>query len=79
MMNNISVTQVEYLGGYIMLCTFNNGETKKVDMAPLLSYPAYQDLKDERLFKQFGLDETIFWASGADIAPEWLYNNGQKA
>ncbi len=21
-------------------------------------------------------DETIFWANGADIALEWLYNNG---
>lgn len=59
-----------------MLCHFNDGVTKKVDMSPLLSYPAYKILKDENEFKQFGLDMTIFWANGADIAPEWLYEHG---
>lgn len=78
-MENISVTNVKYLGGFILLCTFNNGEIKKVDMRPLLAYPAYAELKEEDKFKQFGLDETIFWANGADIAPEWLYTNGVKA
>lgn len=67
---------MEYLGNYIMLCYFNDGVKKKVDMSPLLSYPAYKTLKDESEFKQFGLDMTIFWANGADIAPEWLYDNG---
>lgn len=75
-MDLLSVKQVEYLGNYIMMCSFNNGVTKKVDMTPLLSYPAYKTLKDENEFKQFGLDMTIFWANGADIAPEWLYDNG---
>lgn len=45
-------------------------------MTPLLAYPAYEDLRDEEKFKQFGLDETIFWSNGADIAPEWIFNNG---
>ena len=46
------------------------------DMTPVLDAPAFQELKDLDLFKQFGLDETIFWGNGADIAPEWLYQNG---
>lgn len=75
-MKNLSVTDVKHLGGHILLCTFNSGIVKKVDLAALLVYPAYADLKDESAFKQFGLDETIFWANGADIAPEWLYENG---
>lgn len=75
-MNTLSVTAVKYLGSYNLLCTFNTGITKKVDMRPLLAYPAYDELKDENLFQQFGLDDTVFWLTGADIAPEWLYNHG---
>lgn len=72
----LQVTNVEYLGGYTIVCTFNNGEKRKVDLSPLLKYPAYEELKDESKFEQFGLDETIFWSNGADIAPEYLLENG---
>lgn len=72
----LTVTDVDYLGKYTLLCTFSTGERKKVDLAPLLQYPAFEELKDERQFIQFGLDSTIFWANGADIAPEYLYDHG---
>ena len=72
----LQVTNVEYVGDYSLICTFNNGEKRKVDLTPLLEYPAYEELKDKSKFEQFGLDETIFWANGADIAPEYLFENG---
>lgn len=72
----LKVTDVEYNGDYSLICTFNDGAVEKVDMTPVLDAPAFQELKDLDLFKQFGLDETIFWGNGADIAPEWLYQNG---
>ncbi|MFG6427578.1 DUF2442 domain-containing protein [Lepagella muris] len=72
----LQVTDVEYKGNYVLKCTFNDGVVKNVDLTPILSAPAFQELTDIEKFKQFGLDETIFWANGADIAPEWLYSNG---
>lgn len=75
----LKVIDVEYKGGYVLLCTFSTGEKKTVDLTPLLKFPAFEELKDENKFIQFGLDGTIFWANGADIAPEYLYENGIAA
>ena len=51
----------------------------KVDLSPLLSYPAFEELRDKEQFIQFGLEDTIFWKNGADIAPERLYELGVAA
>ena len=75
----LTITDVEYLGDYSLLCSFNNGQRRKVDLTPLLAYPAFADLRDKGNFIQFGLDHTIFWADGADIAPEYLYEHGVEA
>ena len=55
----LTVKDVDYLGDYTLLCTFNDGVTKKVDLQPLLKYPAFAELKDKKKFVQFGLDQTI--------------------
>lgn len=73
----LNVTDVKYLGDYNLLCTFNNGTCKKVNLEPLLKYPAFKELKDKEKFVQFGLEDTIFWSNGADIAPEYLFENGE--
>ena len=70
------VESAEYMGKYTLLCTFNNGERRKVDLTPLLKYPAFEELKDESEFERYGVDGTVFWANGADIAPEYLFENG---
>lgn len=72
----LTVKDVEYVGDYTLICTFSDGVTKRVDLEPLLKYPAFRELRDKSQFIQFGLDQTIFWANGADIAPEYLYDNG---
>ena len=72
----LTVTDAEYLGHYILECTFSNGQKKRVDLSSLLTYPAYKELADEKLFEQFGVDETVFWANGADISPEYLFEHG---
>ena len=72
----LNITNVEYLGDYSLLCLFNNGKKKRVDLTPLLSYPAFEELKDKSKFIQFGLDGTIFWANGADVSPDYLFDHG---
>ena len=62
------VESAEYMGKYTLLCTFNNGERRKVDLTPLLKYPAFEELKDESEFERYGVDVTVFWANGAEIA-----------
>lgn len=75
----ITVKDVEYIKDYTLLCEFNDGTRKTVDLSPLLKYPAFAELKDLSKFVQFGLYDTIFWANGADIAPEYLYEHGVLA
>lgn len=75
----LTIKDVEYLGEYTLLCTFSTGERRRVDLTPLLDYPVFQELRDKNKFVHFGLEDTIFWANGADIAPEYLYEIGKAA
>ncbi|MCC8113459.1 MAG: DUF2442 domain-containing protein [Bacteroidales bacterium] len=72
----LKIIDAEYKGNHSILCFFNTGERRLMDFTQLLQYPAFQELKDEKKFRQFGLDNTLFWANGADIAPEYLLENG---
>lgn len=72
----LNVKDVDYLGDYTLMCLFSDGVRKKVDMAPLLAYPMFAELADKEKFLQFGLNGTLFWSNGADIAPEYLYDHG---
>lgn len=73
----LKVIKAEYGGGYNLVCTFNNGETKKVDISTLFHLPIFAELKDLNQFMRFGLDSfTVCWDNGADIAPNYLYKNG---
>ncbi len=46
----LHVLSADYLGDYALLCTFDNGESRKVDLKPLLEFPAFHDLRDEAKF-----------------------------
>lgn len=75
----IKITDVEYKGRYRLELTFNNGQTKIVDLENHLAGKIYQALKDIKLFKQYGLiNGTIEWVNGADFAPEYLYTLAEK-
>ena len=67
---------VTVLPDFVLRVRFINGELRDFDMKPLLPRKCYQPLENELLFKtariEFG---TVQWANGADIDPEWLYED----
>ena len=76
----LEVTHAEYLEGYKLRLTFNNGETKVVDLYSSLNGEVFAPLKDIAYFKRFTIKfNTVEWENGADFAPEYLYELGQTA
>lgn len=72
----INVKDARYVGGYRIEVTFNNGRKGIADLAGTLKGPVFEKLKDESEFRRFRVDEeldTVVWASGADLAPEFIY------
>lgn len=64
----LHVLDAEYIGDYTLHCTFDNGESREVDLTPLFKYPAFQELQDYEKFQEFGVLNTVFWSNGAYIA-----------
>lgn len=69
-----SVTKAEYLDGFVIDLTFDDGTRKAVDFSVWLDGQVFVPLKNKSFFKRFFLDgSTVAWPNGADIAPETLY------
>lgn len=69
-----SVIRAEPRGGYRIHLTFNDGLAGTIDFADWLEGPVFEPLKDVRNFERFFLEGgTVAWPTGADIAPETLY------
>ena len=76
--SNIWITEANYIDGYLIKLSFNNGETKLFNGTDLISSNAvFAPLKDLSNFKDFTLDGwTLTWNNGKlDISPEYLYEN----
>ena len=73
----LEVSNALYLDNYRILLTFNNGETKTVDLQNELNGTVYEPLRQLDYFKNFKIKfNTIEWSNGADYAPEYLYEIG---
>lgn len=72
----------EYLRDYQILVTFEDGKTGVVDLRHELWGEVFEPLRDIELFRRFRFDpdlDTIVWPTGADLAPEYLYENAAAA
>ena len=76
----LHVKEATYLYDYVIRVRFNNGIEGEVDLEKELTGEIFGPLRDKRLFRSFKVDpvlETIVWENGADLAPEFLYENIQ--
>ena len=76
----LHVIDMNYLEGYKLRLTFNDGVVKDVDLEDELYGPVFEPLKDADFFRQVVINpetNTIEWPNGADFAPEFLYKIGQ--
>lgn len=77
----IDVTAARVLARYVVELTFETGETKIIDLEPLLRGPVFEPLVDDyALFMRFRVDHeagTIVWPNGADISPRTLYRRSR--
>ena len=68
----------EYLREYKILVTFEDGKNGLIDLEHEFRGEVFEPLRDIDLFRRFRFDaklDTIVWPTGADLAPEYLYEN----
>jgi len=65
-----------YVRRYIIHIRFADGAEGDLDLEPELWGEVFEPLKDPEVFRAFRLDvelNTLVWPTGADFAPEFLY------
>ncbi len=65
-----------YIAGYRLELTFEDGRVGELDLKDELWGEVLEPLRDLDKFKNFRIDKelhTIVWPTGADFAPEYLY------
>ncbi len=74
----LHVREAKYLRDYVIWVRFNDGAEGEIDLSDELEGEIFGPLRDIEAFKSFSVDpdlETIVWDNGADLAPEFLYEN----
>jgi len=71
----------EYVKEYTIRVKFADGTAGDIDLKAELWGEVFEPLEDLEVFRRFRLDEelnTVTWPSGADFAPEFLYEKAGK-
>ena len=70
------IVSAEYVAGHTIRFRFADGTEGNVDLKDELWGEVFEPLKDPEAFRRFQLDHelnTVTWPSGADLAPEFIY------
>lgn len=72
------VVQVKALRDFSLEAVFANGERRRFDMKPYLSYPAFSALVEDNCFLQAHVAHgTVVWTDEIDLSPDTLYLRGE--
>ncbi len=66
----------KHVEGHTIHVRFTDGTEADIDLKAEIWGEVFEPLKNVDVFRQFKLDEelnTVTWPSGADLAPEFLY------
>lgn len=64
---------------YVLNIDFENGESGKLDIKPILNFGIFERIKDYNAFKQVKVSfDTIEWRCGVDLDPEYVYTKCMK-
>ncbi len=79
----VRITAVRVLGERLVEITLTTGETRELDLAPLLQGQAFDGVRaDDALFAQVAVDTefgSLVWPGGADICPDVLIHDRHLA
>jgi hypothetical protein len=71
---NPRIIYVEPLDNYKLKLKFTDNSIREFDMTPYLIYPAFEDLKEETLFKSVSIFlGTVKWNNEIDMSPDTLF------
>lgn len=72
------LVSVEHVRDYRIRVVFEDGAAGEIDLEPELWGEVFEPLRAPEAFRSFTLDETlntVTWPTGADLAPEFLYDS----
>jgi hypothetical protein len=73
------VVQVKALPDYFLEAVFADGERRRFDMKPYLSYPAFSSLTEANCFQKAHVAYgTVVWTDEIDLSPDTLYLRGAR-
>ena len=74
-----SITKVVPTDDYKLILSFDKKEQRIFDVAPILDFGRFSELKDMKTFKNVHVSfDTIEWENGLDLDPEYLYKKSTK-
>jgi hypothetical protein len=78
----VKLLEARVVSGFTVWLRFSDGTEGSLDLSDELHGPVFEPLRDPRCFAEMRVDpelNTVVWPSGADFAPEFLYERVKAA